>query len=356
MLPIRNILKKLNSKHLFITEPCLEYNYAVSLFMGSKIGIYFKLEEDEIPEIIKIIFPILHKDDILNGAVMGHEFGHFLDLHYKLDITGKVIAKYMLNPIFEEIYKETMKKTSLSVTKEEFKVLLLKKYFKNWIQEFVADIIGICLYGLASFFAYQHVIFSNIKISMIGERHKISDNIFETHPRNTIRTFMMIKTLKKLKYNNYANKKTLDLIEEYYQIWNESIIENNNIIFILLEEFLKDESDFLIDSVINELKILSDNLIYDFSKLKVIVPHAVEKIINVIPPNEIKGEPIDEISILNAGWIAYLLEYDKIKETLNSEDYSFKDFEIKEIVDNLIKKAILASDIHSRWLNNEINS
>lgn len=235
-------------------------------------------------------------------------------------------------------------------------MLLLKKYFKNWIQEFVADIIGICLYGLASFFAYQHVIFSNIKISMIGERHKISDNIFETHPRNTIRTFMMIKTLKKLKYNNYANKKTLDLIEEYYQIWNECIIENNNIIFILLEEFLKDESDFLIDSVINELKILSDNLIYDFSKLKVIVPHAVEKIINVIPPNEIKGEPIDEISILNAGWIAYLLEYDKIKETLNSEDYSFKDFEIKEIVDNLIKKAILASDIHSRWLNNEINS
>ena len=40
-----------------------------------------------------------------------------------------------------------------------------------------------------------------------------------------------------------------------------------------------------------------------------------------------------------------------MKKNLNSDEVSFIDFEVKEIIDNLLKKATVSSNIHRRWLD-----
>lgn len=345
MVPIRNILKKLNSNYIFITEPSLEYNYAIGVLIDANIPLkdFLFLDSEKISgTVIRIIFPLLHKNNILYGGVVAHEFGHFLDLHYKLDISSKILAFYLKN---SKLFNENPE------LKKNIEVLNI---LKNWIGEIIADIIGIYLYSLASFFAFQHVLHSSV---FTNDNNIYIDNFSYTHPRNKIRTFIMIKTLEKLNYKSYVDDNLITLVKEYFEIWKDCVCENKDIdILILLEKDLESNTDVFIDIVGKELKNLPEDISYDFSKLKTLVPKAIKKIIDIIPPNEAEnGEPIDEISILNAGWIAYLQKYEEIKLTLNSEEYKFEDIEIKEIIDNLVKKATISSDIHSRWLQNEID-
>ena len=59
----------------------------------------------------------------------------------------------------------------------------------------------------------------------------------------------------------------------------------------------------------------------------------------------------NSISILNAGWIAYMTKFNQIKDNLSSEESYLLDFEVKEIIDNLLKKATISSNIHRRWID-----
>lgn len=375
MIPIKEILKKIDHTHLFITEPLIELNYAVGsilpneyfLKLLSGIGIINKKHI----KIIRLLFPILHQSDILGGAVMGHELGHYLDIHYPLNLTEKIVVEF-INKINYQEYVEFFGKKDKDyqvnfnprdIVKSELPNFVLK----NWVKEIVADIIGTLLYGVASYFSLQQIL--SISASIDKNTGECCQNFSETHPRNSMRTFVIIETLRKMKLFDNIDEELSGKIYEYQAIWDRSsdkIFNNkyyitkidNNINILInskylskLETDLKNNLEWIISKILEEINNISDEIIYDFTRFKEDIPKSVENILNIIPPNEIDGQPLDSISILNAGWIAYMTKFNQIKDNLSSEESYFVDFEVKEIIDNLLKKATISSNIHRRWID-----
>ena len=374
MIPIKEILKRIDSKHLFITEPLTNLNYAVGAILNTEyflqllkiIGISF---EEEM-KIIRLLFPVLHQSDILGGAVMGHELGHYLDIHYSMNLTDKILVEFMNKINHADYFKffginkdYNININPIDLVKSEIPNFVLK----NWIQEIVADIIGALLYGLSSYFSLQQVL--SVGASIDRDTGNYFEDFIKTHPRNSMRTFVIIETFKKMDLFSNINEELANKIYEYKDVWNtaeknifyeeyyETYIDNNINIVInskymcKLEEDLKGNLEWIINKIYDEISGISGEIVYDFTQFKETIPIAVEKILNIIPPNEIDGEPLDSITILNAGWIAYILEFDQIRENLSSEESSFIDFEVKEIIDNLLKKATISANIHRRWIH-----
>lgn len=374
MIPIKEILKKIDSKHFFITEPLTYLNYAVGAILNTDyflqllniIGISFEAEM----KIIRLLFPVLHQSDILGGAVMGHELGHYLDIHYSMNLTDKILVEFM-NKIEHSEYFEFFGKDKnyeininpVDIVRSEIPQFVLK----NWIKEIVADIIGALLYGLSSYFSLQQVL--SVGASIDRNTGNCFEDFMKTHPRNSMRTFVIIETFKKMDLFSNINEELSNKIYEYENVWNmaaenifyeeyykTSIDSNINIVInskymCKLEADLKRNLGWIINKIYDEISEVSDEILYDFTQFKQNIPRAVEKILNIIPPNEVDSKPLDSITILNAGWIAYILKFDQIKENLSSEESSFIDFEVKEIIDNLLKKATISANVHRRWMH-----
>lgn len=117
-----------------------------------------------------------------------------------------------------------------------------------------------------------------------------------------------------------------------------------------LEKDIEDSFEFMVELISKELNSISSKIIFDSSKYKDKIPKLVEKIVNIIPTNELDGEPVHSVSIINAGGIAYIFKFEEIKTNIiSSGECSIDELQIKEITDNLLKKATLSANIHRRW-------
>lgn len=374
MIPIKEILKEINSDHLFITEPYTEFNYAVGEILSGDaflsllkfLDISFEIDT----RIIRLIFPVLHQNDILGGAVMGHELGHYLDLHYPMKLSEKILVKF-INKINLLDYIEFFCKSEqyeLNINPKDIVRAELPNFvLYKWIKEIVADIIGVFLYNISSYFSLQHVL--SVSAGIDKEQGKSYQGFNETHPRNSMRTFVILETFKKINLFENIDENLKNRIYEYKDIWNkalESVFEekryrtsiDKNIYIIInskylyrLEDDLKNNLDWMIDLIYNEIKTISEKILYDCNNFKDNIPIAIDRILNIVPPNEVDGKPLDSISILNSGWIVYMTKFDEMKKNLNSNEIKFIDYEVKEIIDNLLKKATVTSNIHRRWLS-----
>lgn len=374
MVPIKEILNKINSNHLFITEPLTNFNYAVGEILSidaflnllKALDISFDMDT----RIIRLLFPVLHQSDVLGGAVMGHELGHYLDLHYPIKLSEKILVKF-INKIDCNEYIAFFRKDKeyklnidpIDIVKSELPRFVLY----NWIKEIVADVIGALLYGISSYFSLMQVL--SVSASIDKVQGKCYQGFSESHPRNSMRAFVIINTLKKMNLFNSIDKDLIEKIYEYNDIWNmalntlfqerqRKIILDENINIIInskylskLEDDLKNNLEWIIELIYDEINNISSDIIYDCKNFEKDIPKAVEKIVNIIPPNEVYSKPLDSISILNAGWIVYMIKFDEMRKNLNSGESNFIDFEVKEIIDNLLKKATLSSNIHRRWLD-----
>ena len=203
MIPIKEILKKINSEHLFITMPYTEFNYAVGEVLGDnsfldalrRLNISFEIDR----RIIRLLFPVLHQSDILGGAVMGHELGHYLDLHYHMKLSEKIIVNFVdkinyfeYSKFFCKINQEELDINLKSIVKAELPRFVLY----NWIKEIVADIIGAFLYGISSYFSLQHIL--SVSAPIDYDKGNYYQMFNETHPRNSMRTYVIIEALKKI--------------------------------------------------------------------------------------------------------------------------------------------------------------
>ncbi|WP_346866835.1 MULTISPECIES: hypothetical protein [unclassified Clostridium] len=373
MIPIKELLDNTEKDHIFITEPQWELNYSVGLLMDKnfkealkKCGII--LEEDI--NIIKLAFPKLHQDNILGGAIMAHELGHYFDLHYSLELSEKIIVKIInnidLDKYISNIYSHMKEYTkNLSEMKRILKSNIPNIILRSWIQETVADILGITFYGLASFFASENIsiYYSDINKSQSQFLQRFSI----THPRDSFRNYVRISTLSKLGYLKKIDKKILHKLEEYEKQWEESITEPfratscqvnevinlivNNRYLLNLENDIKSNLDWIIDFVLKEIGSVSESLIYKSDEFIKDIDSLVEKIKLIIPPNEIDGVPVNSVSIINSGWVSYILNSEDIKNTMGSCNGSSKEIDVKNLINSLIKKATLTSNIHRRWIN-----
>ncbi|MBK1809709.1 hypothetical protein JHL18_03530 [Clostridium sp. YIM B02505] len=373
MIPIRELLNNTEKDHIFITEPQWELNYSVGLLMNKNFKEALKmcgivLEEDI--NIIKLAFPKLHQDNILGGAIMAHELGHYFDLHYSLELSEKAIVQIInsidLDKYISNIYSHMKEYTQdLEEMKRILKSNIPNIILRSWIQETVADILGIAFYGLASFLASENL---SIYYSDINEsQSQFLQQFSITHPRDSFRNYIRIATLAKLGYLEKVDGKILSKLEEYQKQWEESttapfraisyqvsdvisIIVNNRYL-LNLENDIKCNLDWIIDFVLDEIKSVSGELIYESDEFVKDIHSLIEKITMVIPPNEIDRSPVNSVSIINSGWISYILNSEDIKNTMGGYNGASKEIDVKNLINSLLKKATLTSNIHRRWIN-----
>lgn len=373
MIPIKELLSFTNKQHIFITEPQWELNYSVGKLLNEQyidaLKVCGVILDSDI-DVIKLAFPKLHQDDILGGAIMSHELGHYIDLHYSLDLSEKIIVKLMSSINIDKYMKYIYISIPESVVKpDEIRTILKSKIpdliLRNWVKEVVADILGVIFYGVASYLSAE-----NLSIYYTGINNTQTQFVQQfatTHPRDGLRNYIRFITLSQLGYLDVCDKILINKLDEYSKQWKESItgpfksinynindiayfVINNNYL-LSLENDIKSNIVWIIDLIINDIRTVSSDLIYSCDKYADEVPSLIEKIKNIIPPNEIGGVPANSISIINAGWVAYILHFDNIKASLNSNELNGSSIDVKKVINNLIKKATLASSIHRRWIN-----
>lgn len=372
MIPAKELILRFGDETLFFTQPVWILNYAIG-------DVWTKLSENIVklfPELtlnskrkILIQFPIIHKDDVLLGCVMGHELGHYFDLHSGLNLSAQLLPQLLqheninhLKPYLEiKILNQTIilnNETETRIKQQIIINLLSGNYLINWLNEFIADIAGILLYGPSSHFSGDSI----FTFSSLTENGELIDSYSTTHPRSSIRSIVRLRTFSKLGYDQKLNSEIQSSIEVSKQKWikAKTYIETNYIdgriqndlvyrlnlqkeSYELIENILLDKLDVIIDFVVNTIP---EDLHYSADKYQDIVPKLSKKISNFIPPNELLGEPVDSISILNAGWYAYILDKEKLRESLSENE---QDYNIREMINNLIKKALTSAHIHRRW-------
>lgn len=360
MIPVKEVLSYIGKDHIFITEPIWDLNYAIGpLFTKSYVQLFNKLGINvfEINKAIQLLFPGLHQNNVILGSVMSHELGHYIDLFCSQGISEELIV-YIMNSIdlkqYIQFYITSNPMPHLIIP--TIKACIPSIVLRNWIREIVADIIGVIMYGAASYFATEHVsIYYN---NLFSDSYSRSFSL--THPRDKIRNLVRFRTMEKLEYFNCMNETYIELIKSYRENWEKSqstpfrerelkigqreYFTCSSVFLFRVEIDIKNDLDNIIDFVINKIRELSPNLIYNPENYKILIPKLINKIMNIIPPNEIDFKPVDSISILNAGWIAYLG-----RENLSTNPEL--DIDSKELINGLIRKALLSADVHRRWNN-----
>jgi len=378
MVPAKELILKFGDETLFFTQPLWILNYAIgdvwSRFSNSINKLFPELVLDSKKKIL-IQFPIIHKDDVLLGCVMGHELGHYFDLHSGLNMSATLLPQLLQHENINELknylqLKITNTAIQLDSTQEDRLKhdLLLKilgeNHLINWLKEFIADIAGILLYGPASHFSGDSI----FTFSSLSENGNLTDAYSPTHPRSSIRSIVRLTTFNKLGYEQNFEPTIQDTIDVSKQKW-ESAQTYDSINFIdgnisndlvyrlilqkesyrLIEEILLDNLESIIDFVIQKIP---DNLHYSSITFKELVPKLSQKISNFIPPNELLNKPVDSISILNAGWHAYISYKEKLSDNLAENE---QDYNIREVINNLVKKALMSAHIHRRWNDVSLN-
>lgn len=382
MIPAKELIIKFGDETLFFTNPIWNLNYAIGdLWTNSSRQIQKFLPELEFSPTKKIFiqFPLIHKDDVLLGCVMGHELGHYFDLHTHLNISNSLLPKLLMHQNIDNLKEYISIKYSIenlelsekqldNLKETILKDILGKKHLFNWLKEFVADIIGILIYGPASHFSGDSI----FTFASLGEEGKLQDFYSPTHPRFSVRSTVRMRTFEKLNYKKNFDPEIQHFFDESKNKWEESEVLNfadfldgsvskkidgvdkeilvyrfnlNNDSLNLIENVLVENLDHIIDFIKEKIP---ESIHYTVEEYKNFVPILSEKIANFIPPNEINRLPVDSISILNAGWRAHLIHHNTLKKFLSESEI---EQDIKEVINNLVKKALTAAHIHRGWNN-----
>lgn len=363
---LEEFFEKINMQPCFLVNPIWDFNYNISyLFHPALLEKYHEDLHQEFVEkkmqIINFGYSNLHKENLLLVGIIPHEFGHYMDLFYKLEITEKIMAKFQIDNklqeiFYEEIYCNGKKLPSDEINKEKIsKIFILEcKVLNNLICEIVADTIGVLISGMAGYFAQEYL---NLYYCPIGSLKNRS----ETHPTGELRNYFMVKELKKMGIQELETKEIVESINKFENSWKNSKDcqpENMMIKHILvegyslpidvrfmkkLEEYLTNNSDLILDIIEKEFKEKYGNLIYDNKKNESDEIYLATLLKNLIPPNELEnGEPSGYMTILNAGWRRFLEIASKEELDGNKE---------LEELNKLLMKGIEASKIHKEWKN-----
>lgn len=114
---------------------------------------------------------------------------------------------------------------------------------------------------------------------------------------------------------------------------------------MILEQILKQTESIMRKEVKNLLNgsIISINILDEAYEL------ADKRFKRILPPNELNNRAANPIAIINSGWYAKLLYNDTIVNKIGSIDKSYMDFELNNLINDLLKYALKTSRIQRRW-------
>lgn len=301
MIPVKEIITKIGYNTDLITIPSWEMNYGIGEIWE---GFDKALRNEGIcdasnEQLILMIFPTLHKDNVLLGCIMGHELGHFLDLHYGSSITQHLLPKILMHKNVDILA------TSLSADEQRFskyilkiviKGILSKMVLKDWLSELVADVSGIVLYGPSSLFSSEQL----LMYTNVSDTTNLTDYYTSSHPRNQIRNELRIKTLDKLGYKEVCPENIKNMVNDFKKAWKNSRVRTlefsyfesldiatfkfnfTSYTYPLIEQMLLENLDLIIDTTI---KMIPKKIHYDAKRVRIEVIPLCKKICNFIPPN-----------------------------------------------------------------------
>ncbi|MBP1042425.1 hypothetical protein I6N95_15505 [Vagococcus sp. BWB3-3] len=364
-IPIKEMLEMTQSSSVYIPELIWDVNY----YIGEVTSVYNRLVKSigldvtlNIP-LYRFGIPHFYQDDALMSGILGHELGHYFDLFGNLDISEKLLITFVndsslideLKPyiVFEE------GASLVEVDKNEIVQLFLSDmYLNNWLNEFVADTIGIALYGPASFFSSERLI-QSITIEPVAGKVK-ADSSSDTHPRNKLRYQVKKRVLEILDYD--LPQIFQDEIDRCEQIWENAIKlypsgntivgkMHNKIVGLsvnqeslgIIETYLMKKIDTIINFCLAEMP---RELIYQPQQMTESIEVLAEKLGQLLPPNELApNSPSDSISIINAGWLAYLVPSKLLKRQYRTNT------ELIQAINSMLTRGLEVAAIHRRWKN-----
>ncbi|MBA7495125.1 hypothetical protein ES702_05704 [subsurface metagenome] len=331
-LPMESLANQVAPDSLVIIYPSYVCNYSyfnvVEHLRDRRYSQFFSPQLlDKYPKYFAVItFPDILKNNILSHANIGHELGH-LFIDYK-DITSEAL---------EEIH--------------EFKLEISRRDLERFFEEYVADIVSVCLFGPASFFALAEFGGSVIRF----------EQPTYTHPPLVFRFKNIVDTLREYGHEDFfkKNKNTSPAARKLHsalELWKNSAEElcqktykltKAGNIFTALQVSLEKARQLVGQKVHSDHQLQLQDNIFD----------CVNLIEEGIPPSSYLNqqglmknscEQVKLGTILNAAWLYRVWKFEK-KRKFGSAD------EVREYMENLshlsrlTQKAVEQSETIARY-------
>lgn len=342
MMYFKDVVRALDGDNVeFITSPANVMNFTIEevwLPFKSDLENYAGLKRQRDTRFVHFTFPVLHKDNALLGAIYAHELGHYIDRRNKLT---------------EQLFVEASKHVNLSHLSQALQKsipaitgLMSNVVLGPWIREIVADTIAIHLLGPAFHFAavsvdafYAGTVYPNVR-----------DQVSIRHPSDSLRARHRVKLLDQLGFLAACPSDVQTRIRDIHDSWKHSHrvydYPENHTIYDLMEPVLES----IIPSIEQRVEtVLPQEVRLKVSDLDPVADRLVsDRISWLIPPNELDGQPVSPGAILNAGWIAYHTELERIRSRIKVYEPEDKRFELIEALNGLIRHALYAARAHRR--------
>lgn len=366
-IPIREMIERNGDSTVYIPELIWETNY----YIGEISNVYNRfIQSIGIESLLDIKLyrfgiPHFYQDDVLMSGILGHELGHYFDLYGGLRVTEQLLTiftndKDFVNSLIPFVVSENGMILNEGTKIEVVKLFLTKSrlYMENWVKEFVADVLGIMLYGPSSFFSSERLIQSS---HIYQEESEGFDRGVVSHPRSLLRYIIKKQTFEYLNYDNLPES-FISEIEKSKAVWMSARVgyvtqietigsvkdtkvgfRANECALKLIEKYLIGKFHLIIEYC---FKAIPDQLIYSPSVMDESLKQLCAKLGQMLPPNEVfYNKPSDNISIINAGWLAYFEPSNLLNTQYPSND------ELLEAINSMLIRALEVSSIHRRWQN-----
>ncbi|MGH8703650.1 MAG: hypothetical protein ACREVR_21060 [Burkholderiales bacterium] len=112
------------------------------------------------PALYLVRFPRIERDNVLNHAVFGHEFGHLIAAQFLSDFTSSKKYKMQVKGVTKSLRKLANERASdatdlMAVQRQLFKEC--STFYRRGLEELVSDAVGVYSFGPSALFAFLDV-------------------------------------------------------------------------------------------------------------------------------------------------------------------------------------------------------
>lgn len=290
--------------------------------------------------------------------MFAHELGHYVD--QALRLTDKLLGRAYAAVVrrLPEILSSGC--VYLPTNAPAVTDLIVQEVLTNWIREAIADCFAILVLGPAYYFCHAEIqgLLGGNALSASGVI--IEDWATITHPRPSLRIAYQRRTMANLlrKLPGEVRQLVRDIqtaLEKRAQVryHGMSISRNRVTVHLLPPVYIVLEQVWL--SLLPHITRLVSTKVPDVVRFTaddyaLAVTMVQEKLEWLIPPNEHAGRPMKPSVILNAGWYARRFALEKMRSRIASLPNGLEgSFQVVDILNGLLKYALYAAHVHSRW-------
>jgi len=266
-------------------------------------------------QFVSLVFPSAQRENLLMHAILGHELGHAFS--YNLKITEQLSV-----PIPQEVNEQLSKLEDRD--REAFRQIVL-----DWLEELVGDAWGLHIMGPAFYFA------SSAALSQTPPS--------TTHPAGRFR----LQSLRQhLEWRGYlgAGEDAAKWLRGY--VAAEAAAAGMAVpLFQLAEAALGAFTRSIFDAV----RVLQPENAFTPAKFGQVAEGPVNRLCNLVPPDQTDGGPTRMPDVLNAGWLVWLRRWEQFCQALGVGSDPDRRFDALAKLNSLLLKALEYSAIRIHW-------